>query len=78
LGYFTSKRRIIGESPSGATEEVAIKMAPVARVGIMAGNAWGSATSTQPLYSMRFFKTMYSRVQTREIKRLENFRILLY
>jgi hypothetical protein len=39
LGYFTSKRRIIGESPSGATEDVAIKMAPVARVGIMAGNA---------------------------------------
>lgn len=39
--YLVSRRRIIGLSPSGATEEVIIKTAPVARVGRIAGSTSG-------------------------------------
>jgi len=40
--YFVSIRRIIGLSPSGATELVIIKAAPVASVGRIAGRTPGS------------------------------------
>ncbi len=39
--YVVSMRRTMGESPSGETEEIMTKTAPVASVGRMAGRAAG-------------------------------------